>query len=108
MVRGWLDPCALILICCFSATGATQGLSNAAQAVSLRLRPCDHYCVHCGIPNVVEFEQVVYRCDSCSGRNSRWEELLSTRNWKPASSLAWEDLPDPEPDVSPRIDLSAL
>lgn len=109
MVRGWLEPLLLILVCCHSAAWLSQEGTDLAQAVSHRFRPCDHNCVHCGFPNTVEFEQVVYRCEACSGSNCRLTDVLTARNWQSLPQPNWPDPaegPADEPAHEPVVEVS--
>jgi len=105
MIRGCLEPGLLVLVCCHAGAWLAHGVSNAAHNVTAHIRPCDHICTHCGYPNPVEIEDVVYCCDVCQGRNNRLGELMAIWHDTPES-----DLPPTEPaaPVPPEMSVTGL
>jgi hypothetical protein len=79
MIRGWLEPGLVVVLSCHAAAWLSQEATHAANSVAVGLRPRDHFCVHCGQPNVVDFEDLIYSCGGCHGRNYRVMEL--TTHW---------------------------
>jgi hypothetical protein len=91
MIRGWLEPGLVIVLSCHAAAWLSQQATDAAQSVTAELRPHDHYCVHCGQPNPVDFEDLMYRCGSCQGRNNRMLELAM--HWQTDAKSAVTPMP---------------
>ncbi|MDZ4687966.1 MAG: hypothetical protein SH850_23075 [Planctomycetaceae bacterium] len=105
MIRGCVEPGLLILVCCHGGAWLAQGVSNAAHNATAHIRPCDHVCAHCGYPNPVEIEDVVYRCDVCQGRNNRLGELMAIWQEAPGSNPHPTESPAP---VSPEMSITGL